>query len=1001
MEEPYLVLGLDPGIASCGFALIDMNNHEILEMGSHLFDTPQEDKTKVSLAVSRRTARSSRRNNARTQNRQKHCVRLLKEAGLVPGEADKQWFQSRKGDRPLLELRAMGLDRLLTDREFAQVLYALSLRRGYIPHGEGRITRNAVETGASSDPENGKVLKAIGENNKRMASGDFRTVGEMLYSMGSSRNKGGAYEHCVLNIQIQDEVHALFESQRTHKNAKATDALERAYIENLTWEKKSLDHDAKVYRDVGSCSYFPDEKRAALADLSSELCRAYERLGHIRIVDESGSERSLTSDQIDGYLSVLFSTAQIKGNKDCKVTYRRIRKDLDLPNHLSFKGIEADKEREREVFVPKAWRNMRNHGMPEELLGRMLNDRHLADAIGEALTYASSEESLEEQLDPLDLTDAERDAIMALPFSGKVYKRHGSRSLKALELLLDSFEDPEILTLADAERSSGLMGKRLSKDGARYPLLPPYNIYDSSCRNPVVLRAMGRMRRIVNAIIKRHGIPNEIHVELGRDLKRSKHEKALIAQRNKENERLNKVWREDAAQVLGIEPDEVPGKLLLKRYYYEEQGGFDAYTGEPIELERMIRDDHYCEIDHVLPYSRTCDDSRNNKVLVLSKSNQDKRERTPYEWMVQDAKKGAPSWDKFKARVLTNHAISYRKRTYLLNTDLGSARQADFLKRNLNDDRYMSKAVKSYLEDTLLFPEDGRKEHVIAVSGGATGALRHVWGLNSGPNNTKDRSDDRHHSVDACVIAACSVSTLQKVAKARSLGPKSFKQVRNSRLSETQPWPTFASEVLARREFVIPTRMVSHGLTGRAFEDTNYRFDGVTDDKKKLALLYGNKKAVKKGNVVIGKDGNAHLVDGMAFLRLWLDPDAKKGKGKWYAEPVYYADIPAIKNHTYVPLAGKNGVARRAWEPVPESALQNDPIIVFRGDVIRVDDAIARFWSIDINKIALNMKPLVDGDELPFPTLGKWTADTSVSIFQEDCLGHCYDELGLRSVSKD
>lgn len=89
-----LVLGLDPGIASCGFALLDMTDHKILEMGTHLFDTPQEDKTKVSLAVTRRAARSSRRNNLRTKNRQKHCLELLQKAGLVPQDVTKSWFQS-------------------------------------------------------------------------------------------------------------------------------------------------------------------------------------------------------------------------------------------------------------------------------------------------------------------------------------------------------------------------------------------------------------------------------------------------------------------------------------------------------------------------------------------------------------------------------------------------------------------------------------------------------------------------------------------------------------------------------------------------------------------------------------------------------------------------------------------------------------------------------------------------------------------------------------------
>ena len=109
VTRPYLVLGLDPGIASCGFCLLDMTNHKILEMGSHLFKAPQEDKTKTSLAVTRRKARSIRRNTARTAARLKHCLELLAGAGLVSADADKTWLQTKKGDKPILKLRRADL----------------------------------------------------------------------------------------------------------------------------------------------------------------------------------------------------------------------------------------------------------------------------------------------------------------------------------------------------------------------------------------------------------------------------------------------------------------------------------------------------------------------------------------------------------------------------------------------------------------------------------------------------------------------------------------------------------------------------------------------------------------------------------------------------------------------------------------------------------------------------------------------------------------------------
>lgn len=990
MDEtrPYLVLGLDPGIASCGFCLLDMTNHKILEMGSHLFKAPQEDKTKTSLAVTRRNARSIRRNTARTAARLKHCMELLVAAGLVPEDADKTWFQTRKGDKPVLKLRAGGLDRLLTDREFAQVLYSLCGRRGYIPHGEGRL-------GETDDTEGRKVLDAIKKNQAAMAAGSYRTVGEMLNAQGRSRNRGGDYALCVYNSQIQDEVKALFAAQRAHGNAAATEALEDDYLACLTWEKKSLEHDARVYELVGECPYFPGEKRAASADISSELCRAYERLGHIVIVHEDGSEQTLTANQIDGYLKILFSTAPIKGNKDCKVTYGAIRKDLDISGKSVFKGVAQDREKD-EPFVPKAWRSLRRV-LPEGLLARMLEDRKLGDAVCEALTFASSEASLIERLSDLGLSDDERDAILAVPFTGKLFKGYGSRSLKALDLLLGAFEEPEIRILTDAEKVTGLLNLRLSDRGVRGQLLPPYDSYDPTCRNPVVLRAMGRMRHIVNAIIRIHGVPDEIHIELGRDLKMSNKEKSLVDKRNRENAASNKKWATTAAGILGCTPEEVPGRIIRKLILREEQGEKDLYTGDSIDLEHLVRDDRYCEIDHILPYSRTCDDSRANKVLVLSKSNQDKRERTPYEWMTS-GEAGAPSWDSYRARIMAQ-VKNPRKRANYLNTDLGPETQAKFLARNLNDDRYMSVAVKNYLEDCLLFPEDGRKRHVTAVAGGATGNLRWVWGLNFGEGNIKDRADDRHHAVDAAIIAACSEGTVKKVAEASAKGREAFKRERESRLASTQPWPTFAAEVAARREFVVPTRMADHGVTGRVFEDTLYHLEGITDDKGKYPLVRAGEKTAKKGNVHFNPDGSVKLIDGMAFLRLWLDPTARpngKVKGKWYAEPVYYADIPAIKAGTYVPRAIEHSIARINWEPIPEAAFESRPLVLFKNDVLVVDGHIARYSNIGISVCQLLMLNLLTRDRVTdWPSIGSWGKDTQVRILQEDCLGHCYDSIAI------
>ena len=86
---------------------------------------------------------------------------------------------------------------------------------------------------------------------------------------------------------------------------------------------------------------------------------------------------------------------------------------------------------------------------------------------------------------------------------------------------------------------------------------------------------MGRMRHIVNAIIRIHGVPDEIHIELGRDLKMSNKEKSLVDKRNRENAASNKKWATTAAGILGCTPEEVPGRIIRKLILREEQGEKD------------------------------------------------------------------------------------------------------------------------------------------------------------------------------------------------------------------------------------------------------------------------------------------------------------------------------------------------------------------------------------------------------------------------------------------
>lgn len=994
--EPRLVLGLDIGISSCGWALLDIANMRVVDLGVHLWDVPQEDKTNQSLAVTRRSARSIRRSLERKHNRGKACVKTLQRHGLMPDDAGAEWLQTVKGDLQPLESRAAALDRVLSDRELAQALYNICRRRGYIPHGEGK----AVKEG---DLEKKKVLNAIDANKCLMTEKGYRTVGEMMLKEGQekgkpcgiSRNKFGDYSRCLTMEQLLAEVEAIFESQRALGNEKATAELQAEFVENMTWEKDTSERDARIYGSVGQCVHLPHEKRGAKACLSFERCCAFERVSNIRILTPDGASHPLPAEAKRWCMDILFSPVAIKGNKECKVTYKALRKHLDMDESCFFKGVEFAKEAKEEIIVPKVWRIERS-ALPEALLRRMLGDAELADGIGSALAYASSIGTLVNRLAELELTEAEIEALCEqLPWSNKVFSGYGNRSVTALQMICDAFEDYEAVDSLDkALEASGL--KYAGGPKHKGQCLPPYLDFDPTCRNPVVLRAMARVRKVVNAVIERYGMPHEVHVELGRDLKRSKKEKLSIAKANKEREEKREAAVKKLAEDLRCSHEQVPGSLLRKYLLYIEQGGLDIYTGKPISYVRLLEESEYCDIDHVLPYSRTCDDSQSNKVLTTAANNREKGARSPFEWMGD-----TDDWAQFQARVLAMKKDGYpsRKADKLLERNLAK-KQGEFIERNLNDTRYISVSAKDYIETFLEFPENGKKQHVVCVAGGATSALRSAWGFAG-----KDReANDCHHAVDAAIVAACTQGTVKKVAVAHERKWLTPKAKRGGLFKATEPWEGFAGQVEEAAAAVVPTRRVEHGWTGRLFEDTLYHFEGM-NDKGTKAMLRAKGKEKPSGNYVFRDDGAAMLPDGQAFLRLWWDAE----KVTFLREIVYYADLPQaslenIKKGVYVPRYVTQTAVRSEWPEVPQRVLDSTkPIVLRYGDAVRVADEVLRYKSCSASTGALSwgslykFKPNKDKSAeqkylsaVPSTIPTKLKDPSLLEVVDEDILGLCY-----------
>lgn len=288
--------------------------------------------------------------------------------------------------------------------------------------------------------------------------------------------------------------------------------------------------------------------------------------------------------------------------------------------------------------------------------------------------------------------------------------------------------------------------------------------------NPVVARSFNQARNVLNALVQAYGSPAYVSIELARDMSKPGSLRKEIEKENKARAAQKDKDRSVFATAHGVTD---PSAALMRRVRMRnEQDCKCMYSGKSIDLDRLLRDDKYVEVDHVLPKSRSADNSLHNQVLVLAGENQRKGNRTPFEW-----KAGADPawWHDFRIKVQNLPLMSDRKKQKLLLEKLDDD---EFTGANLVDTRYVTRLFAKAIREGLVFhdgnlakdetinPDDSgfdkrdrfMRARVRTPQGGVTSMLRGLWGL------SKNRdAGDLHHAVDACVAAAATPRLIQRL----------------------------------------------------------------------------------------------------------------------------------------------------------------------------------------------------------------------------------------------
>ncbi|MFN8353055.1 MAG: type II CRISPR RNA-guided endonuclease Cas9 [Spirosomataceae bacterium] len=811
------ILGLDLGVTSVGWAFVETTNDQsgqVLDVGSRIF-APGVNVSPLgkeeSKNADRRNARQVRRQIFRKRQRQDLLLEVFQTLGWLP--LDPTYLQEIWSENPY-QLRKKALDEPLTQQQLARVLYHLGKRRGF--KSSRKSGGDEEGTLYKGDAKIGKA--GITELQQAMAETNSRTLGEYFASLNTAEIR--IRNRYVLRSQYQEEFELIWASQRRFwpdiqkpihyeglirkvcGKAQQTTWLARDFYEFLKNFVIYFQRPLKSQKSlVGKCQLEPSCRRAPLSALHVQEFRIWDKLYSLRLTGADRTDAPLSPTEMQQAYEVL-ATAKEKTVGDLLKSLHLSDYQVNYKADDKFKGNRTAHALQQ-VFGKARWATL----SPQEQAAtwKIVYD---ADDNDFLVQYGINKWALSaEAADKLRKVNFEKD--------------YASLSTKAIQQLLPLMRTgryPYDL----ACRELGYHHSQSSlKAGYADQLSEP-----ALRRNPIVQQGLNELKKVVNTLIQSYGIkPDVIRVELARELKmpKEKREKLLADNKARENEhiRIHNILKQEFKEFVNRDPE--PDDIV-KYKLYEECKHICPYTGQSISASSLFSGAF--EVEHIVPYSRSLDDSFQNKTLCEKQFNNKKGNRLPHEMMVQ----GLISVAEYEAmieRVKTFRDRNNRLPLGKLRRFLRQSVPQNFANEQLNDTAYFSREAKLYLSQIC--------SKVQVSNGQSTAKLRHLWGLNRILNpqglNLKSRDDHRHHAVDALVVACTSPQTLQRLSlykqKGQTLSQRDF----------PLPWEGFRNQARDKVNSVLVSHRHKSRVRGKLHDETFYgavrNFDGQrrTDDK--------------------------------------------------------------------------------------------------------------------------------------------------------------------------
>ncbi len=978
-------IGLDLGCTSLGWAVVELdqdnNVRRLVDMGVRIFPDGRDAQSHTPINVERRMARGMRRRGDRIQMRKKRTLQLIHKYGLD--------FDIRSDIARLenpYQLRARAVMEKVAPDELGRIFFHLSQRRGF--------KSNRKETRGDSGGKLKAATLAL-----QSAIGSDKTLGQFQNESGKYRfanqfdgvniKQGALYPARDMYL---DEFHKICAAQNISDDM-------RHEFENVLFYQRSM-HAPQL----GHCLFEPTELRAYKYTPGFQKWRALQQLNQLRI-ENCGSLEPLAQGQRDKLCDILFNTfdgVKREKNGHVKLTFAEIKRQLGLSRKTKF-NLETEKRKEMDVDTTAFafaqigqldfWNSL--SGMAQLDILEKINDDNLDDdALIEYLMaqyHLSSEHAAE---------------IIEIQLEDDV----ANVSLKAIEKMLPYLAQG--MLYHDAARLA--YGSHSLQDIVSLDLLPYYGdlaalrsslVEDKNGKyrtmNATVHIAMNQIRAVINDLIMQYGTkPFAVTIEMGRDIHAGAQERKEIelqqAKNKKENDRIAGELVSAGVRV---------NRENIQKYKLWEQLGPSpldrrcVYTGEIISLEKLFSPQF--EIEHILPFSRTLDDSMANKTISRVDANRFKGNRTPEEAFT-DPKSLWNYTDVWTRAQRLSAPTAWRFEKGALDRFL---KDQGPIQRALNDTRHMTRLAVTYIQHVC---QD--KYNVIGMPGRMTALFRDMWNLDW----WKDKNDADsyrishiHHAIDAFVVACIGRNSFQKLVH-NTKNPeiyfgKSLKEKRKTWFADMlSPYPGFDYndfQMKCERTIISYRKSIKNpragGTIGCLHEDTAYNLEDfdkngwaimshreelpvTQNDRKKFAKDFGrlNKTILQTFLKETGCSNNEPNISEL-FLDWAFDRGIKKVRmikegvdvASWV--PVFRTKQARDDFHrAYVAWYAANGISDGIVDKKEKKA-QKDRELALRG---QYQDAarLAYKWYIGGNNFCAEIFE-IRGDEKRYPALaGKW-----------------------------